>query len=183
MQGNVWKIARKRKSWTSLNFSFKLNTFYLASILFTRLKFTCVNVRSQKRVSGNQPLSESLHPPLNANVMKQKRIVWVGQDNERVRIKWKYSGMLLSFFKLYSLRADSILTVSGNLVVGATSAQRKVIFHTSELVWRLKIYTNRFTFTWTVSTVYFYTINRDIPSEWISCNPLEYYLRKVLSCS
>ena len=32
---------------TSLNFSFKLSTFYLASILFTWLKFTCVNVRSQ----------------------------------------------------------------------------------------------------------------------------------------
>ena len=30
--------------------------FSLASILFKRLKFTCVNVRSQKRVSGNQPL-------------------------------------------------------------------------------------------------------------------------------
>ena len=28
--------------------------FYLAYILFTRLKFTCVNVRSQNRVSGNQ---------------------------------------------------------------------------------------------------------------------------------
>ena len=28
--------------------------FYLASILFTCLKFTCVNVRSQKRVNGNQ---------------------------------------------------------------------------------------------------------------------------------
>ena len=34
----------------SLNFSFKLNT-----ILFTWLKFTRVNVRSQKCVSGNQP--------------------------------------------------------------------------------------------------------------------------------
>ena len=32
---------------TSLHFSFKLSTFYLASILFTWLKFTCVNVRSQ----------------------------------------------------------------------------------------------------------------------------------------
>ena len=29
--------------------------FDLASILFTCLKFTCVNVRSQKRVNGNQP--------------------------------------------------------------------------------------------------------------------------------
>ena len=28
--------------------------FDLASILFTCLKFTCVNVRSQKRVNGNQ---------------------------------------------------------------------------------------------------------------------------------
>ena len=42
--------------------------------------------------------------------------------------------MLLSFLNLDSLQADSILTVSGNLVVGATSAQGKVIFHTSELV-------------------------------------------------
>ena len=39
-----------------LNFSFKFSTFYLASISFTWLKFTCVNVRSQKRISGNQPL-------------------------------------------------------------------------------------------------------------------------------
>ena len=39
-----------------LNFSSKFSTFYLASILFTWLKFTCVNVRSQKRISGNQPL-------------------------------------------------------------------------------------------------------------------------------
>ena len=30
--------------------------FCLASILFKRLKFTCVNVRNQKRVSGNQPI-------------------------------------------------------------------------------------------------------------------------------
>ena len=42
-RGNVWKVARKPKSWTSLNTSFKLSTFYLASILFSRLKFTCVN--------------------------------------------------------------------------------------------------------------------------------------------
>ena len=55
-RGNAWKIAHKRKSWTLLNFSFKFSTFYLASILFTWLKFTCVNVRSQKRISGNQPL-------------------------------------------------------------------------------------------------------------------------------
>ena len=54
-RGNAWKVARKRKSWTSLNFSFKLSNFYLASILLTWLKFMCVNVRSQKRVSGNQP--------------------------------------------------------------------------------------------------------------------------------
>ena len=46
------KVARKRKSRTSLNFTFNLNTSYLAS-LFTWLKFTCVNVRIQKRVSGN----------------------------------------------------------------------------------------------------------------------------------
>ena len=36
-------------------FTFNLNTLYLASVLFTRLKFTCVNVRSQQRVSGHQP--------------------------------------------------------------------------------------------------------------------------------
>ena len=44
-----------RKSWTSLNFSFKLSTFYLASVLLMWLKFTCAYVRSQKRFSGNQP--------------------------------------------------------------------------------------------------------------------------------
>ena len=44
------KVARKRKSRTSLNFTFYLNTLYLVFILFTRLKFTCVNVRSQKGV-------------------------------------------------------------------------------------------------------------------------------------
>ena len=41
----------------SLNFTFNLNNLYLVFILFTWLKFTCVNVHSQKRVSGNQPLS------------------------------------------------------------------------------------------------------------------------------
>ena len=44
------EVARKR----TLNFSFKLSTFYLDSLLFRWSKFTCVNVRSQKRVSGNQ---------------------------------------------------------------------------------------------------------------------------------
>ena len=46
----------KRKSRNSLNLTFNLNTLYLTSILFTWLKFTFVNVRSQKRVSGNQTL-------------------------------------------------------------------------------------------------------------------------------
>ena len=55
--GNAWKLARKRTSWTSLNFSFKLSSFYLASISFTWLKFTCVNVCSQKPVSRNQALT------------------------------------------------------------------------------------------------------------------------------
>ena len=54
IKANHSKVARKGKSWTSFKFKFKLSTFYLASILFTRLKFTCVNARSQKRVSGNQ---------------------------------------------------------------------------------------------------------------------------------
>ena len=37
---------------------FNLNALYLASILFTWLKFTCVNMRSRKRVTGNQPLKQ-----------------------------------------------------------------------------------------------------------------------------
>ena len=45
----------KRKSRNSLHLTFSLNTLYLTSILFTWLKFTCVNVPSQKRVSGNPP--------------------------------------------------------------------------------------------------------------------------------
>ena len=40
MKGRTYK----RKSRTSLNFTFILNTLYLASILFKRLKFSCVNV-------------------------------------------------------------------------------------------------------------------------------------------
>ena len=47
-------VHAKRKNWTSLNFSFKLSTFYLVFILFT-----CINLRSQKRVSGNQPVHEA----------------------------------------------------------------------------------------------------------------------------
>ena len=39
------------KSRTSLNFTFDFNTLYLASI-----SFTCVNLRSQNCISGNQPL-------------------------------------------------------------------------------------------------------------------------------
>ena len=31
----MWKVARKRKRWTSLNLTFILNTLYLAPILFT----------------------------------------------------------------------------------------------------------------------------------------------------
>ena len=54
--GVVASVCTQPKSSTSLNFSFKLSTFYLASILFMWLKLTCVNVRNQKRVSGNQPL-------------------------------------------------------------------------------------------------------------------------------
>ena len=45
----------KRKSRNSLNLTFNLNTLCLTSIWFTWLKFTCVNVRSQKRISGNPP--------------------------------------------------------------------------------------------------------------------------------
>ena len=44
-RGNVWKVARKRKSRNSLNFTFNLNTLQtscLASTFFTWLKFTCV---------------------------------------------------------------------------------------------------------------------------------------------
>ena len=56
MLGVVASVRTQPKSSTSLNLSFKHSTFYLASILFTWLKSTCVNVRSQKRVSENQPL-------------------------------------------------------------------------------------------------------------------------------
>ena len=59
----------KRKSWTSLNFSFKLSPFYLVSIL-------CVNVRNLKRVSGNQPWRDNresvnrLHDNAQKSAMK-----------------------------------------------------------------------------------------------------------------
>ena len=33
-RGNAWKVARKRKSWTSLNFSFRLSTFYLDYFIY-----------------------------------------------------------------------------------------------------------------------------------------------------
>ena len=39
--GNVWKVARKRKSWTSLNFYVYIQILYIASI-FTRVKFPWV---------------------------------------------------------------------------------------------------------------------------------------------
>ena len=45
-RGCAWKVARKCKSCNSFNFS-------SASILCTWLKFSCVNMRSQKRVSRN----------------------------------------------------------------------------------------------------------------------------------
>ena len=45
----------KRKSRNLLYLTFNLNTLYLTSVLFTRLKFTCVNVQSQKRVTANPP--------------------------------------------------------------------------------------------------------------------------------
>ena len=46
--------------------------FYLASILFKRLKFTCVNVRNQKRVSG-KPL-EIFDLLLKAFLSSRKKI-------------------------------------------------------------------------------------------------------------
>ena len=39
--GNVWKVARERKSWTSLNFYVYIQILYIASI-FTRVKFPWV---------------------------------------------------------------------------------------------------------------------------------------------
>ena len=53
MKGHT--AVSKHKSRTSLNFAFNLNTLYLASILFTGLKFTCIDVYSQKCFCGNQP--------------------------------------------------------------------------------------------------------------------------------
>ena len=47
--------------------------FSLASILFKRLKFTCVNVRNQKRVSGNQPKAWL---PMVALTVKMARTVY-----------------------------------------------------------------------------------------------------------
>ena len=55
MRSRFSSLLRKHNSKTSLNLTFNLNTLCLTSILFTWLKFTCVNVRSQKRVSGIQP--------------------------------------------------------------------------------------------------------------------------------
>ena len=62
------RIKCVRKGWFPVSRNFHLRTcvkftlvdkievspFYLASILFPWSKFTCVNVRNQKRVSGNQ---------------------------------------------------------------------------------------------------------------------------------
>ena len=44
-------FARKGKAWTSLDFSFKLSTFYLAPILFTWLKFTCVTKNASEEIN------------------------------------------------------------------------------------------------------------------------------------
>ena len=38
-----WMVARKRKSWTSLDFTYKLNTLYPVSILLRRVKISCVH--------------------------------------------------------------------------------------------------------------------------------------------
>ena len=54
-RGNAWNFARQRESWNSVNYVFKLSAFYLASSLFTWLKFAYVNVHGEKRVSWNQP--------------------------------------------------------------------------------------------------------------------------------
>ena len=42
-----WMVARKSKSWTSLNFTYKLNTLYPASILFTRVKISCLQTHAK----------------------------------------------------------------------------------------------------------------------------------------
>ena len=75
-RGNAWKVARKRKIGTSLDFSF---TFTLLSCLFfiyvIKINFTCVNVPSQKYVSGNQSLGEDLdllYPPKTYGIQFQR---------------------------------------------------------------------------------------------------------------
>ena len=51
----VWKVAREGKSRTSLNLMFDLSTFYLASFLFTWLKFSALTC-----VAKNTPVEISL---------------------------------------------------------------------------------------------------------------------------
>ena len=54
MKGRPHVQFCNRKSRNSLNLTFNLNTLCL-TIWFTRLKITCVKVRSQKLISGNPP--------------------------------------------------------------------------------------------------------------------------------
>ena len=53
---NIWKVTRKRKSWTSLNFYVHSRLSHIASIWFTHINFTGVRTRTEKlRDTGNQP--------------------------------------------------------------------------------------------------------------------------------
>ena len=58
---NVWKVADPQSHVSvkveSRSTSRLFSTIYILPILFTWLKFTCVNLHSQKRVSGNQLLN------------------------------------------------------------------------------------------------------------------------------
>ena len=98
-----------------------LSTFYLASILFMWLKSTYVNVRSQKRVSGNHPL---VCNPINQRTYTQIHTptVAIGSGGGRERIWWNPFGFdMLQYFEtvlpsvesLWSPLQDEVYFMSG----------------------------------------------------------------------
>ena len=86
-RGNAWKVARKRKSWTSLNYFFELSTFILP-LLVDFIYVIKIYVRSQKRVSGNRPLAWEHAPQWGKKSKKQGQIGKISASEASPAVAW-----------------------------------------------------------------------------------------------
>ena len=81
-------VLCKRKSRNSLNLTFNLNTLYLTSILFTWLKFTCVNVRSVCRSNQTLPVITAFSSKVKIKYETEKYIGAKPNAMDKFNKKW-----------------------------------------------------------------------------------------------